>query len=93
MDFNFLELNQKLARYFGTITRLKKNENPQPLLNYKVSKNPNSRKSIEILTKFRLFFEPKPPVKEDTIYKSLNTDPSMGYPVNKASKEHYQHQT
>ena len=32
-------------------------------------------------------------LKKDAIHKSINTDPSVGYPVKKVSKDHHQHQT
>ena len=70
-----------------------KKGNPQPLLDYKVSRNFNFRKSTKISTEFHLFFELKPFVKEDVIHKSVNTDPLVGYTDRKVSKDHYQHQT
>ena len=44
------------------------------------------------MAKFLLFFGLKPLVKEDAIHKSINTDPLVGYPVRKISKDHHQHQ-
>ena len=90
---SFSKSNQELARYFDIIARLKKKRNPQPLLDYKVSRNPNSRKSIEILSKFHLFFGLKPPIKKAAIHKSINTNLSVRYLVRKVFKDHHQHQT
>ena len=55
-----------------------------------VSRFSNARTSTKNSTKFRLLTGPKPNVKENTIHKLFNTDPSVGYPINKASKIHRQ---
>ena len=60
---SFLKSSQELARHYDIIACLK-NENPKPNLLDMIFKFSNSRKSTENLTKFHLYFRPKPSIKK-----------------------------